>query len=161
MEPERPLIERLHGLRLPPPPAEPLWPLDWQSSLLAVAVGIGIGLLVLTLARWLRRRRPTGLAAACRSIAALPEGARLPAYARLLREAAGSGSASPAVRRLSGSEWLAWLDAQTGRTFFRDGAGKAFGDALYRPGATADWAALERTLPEVLASLARGRHAGA
>jgi hypothetical protein len=158
LPPDSPLALRLNGLRLPPPVAEGGWPFGAGEAVFAVGLGAAaLLLLVLAAAAW-RARRRRFYAGLVRSAVQAPEpGQRLAGLAALLRRVALTRADAAGGQRLSGEEWLAWLDQRTGSHFFREGPGRVFGDGLYRPAAEVDWAALGRELPRLLAGLQGGR----
>ncbi len=141
-------LEMMHPMREPPQPAS-LAPFG-----LTLALGCAAGLVLLALAVAARRRRAglreaalTGLART-RGLAA-PE--RLAAQAallrRLVRQVAGDDAA-----RLQGAAWLATLDRLLATRVFTEGAGVAYGHALY--GARVpDVDALDRELAELFGKL--------
>jgi hypothetical protein len=120
-------LEMMHPMREPPQPA------SLAPFALTLAVGCAAGLALLALAILARHRR-AGLrdaaAAALARTRALRSGDRLAAQAallrRLVRQIAGEDAA-----RLHGAAWLAELDRVFATRFFTQGAGVAYGDALY------------------------------
>ncbi len=146
----------LRGLHVPPPPGGAA-----GGLLIAVALGLGAAVLLRLLGiAW--RMRPSLRRQALASLAAtrgLPEPARRVAQARLLR-ALMSRLAGPVAAGERGERWLARLDAVFASGFFRDGAGRAFGEALYRPEATGDPEHLDRELATLFARLPGNRLPG-
>lgn len=120
-------LEMMHPMREPPQPA------SLAPFALTLAVGCAAGLLLLALAILARHRR-AGLrdaaAAALARTRTLDPGDRLAAQAallrRLVRQIAGEDAA-----RLQGAAWLAELDRVFATTSFTQGAGVAYGEALY------------------------------
>jgi hypothetical protein len=121
------VLDRLRPLR--PPPSD-------GSAEIVVMTLAGALLAAAILFAWRRlrdRRRPLrrgALAALARS-RALPASDRLVAQAQLLREVAGAIDQD--ARALRGDAWLARLDALFSTRLFSEGAGRAYGEALYRP----------------------------
>lgn len=111
------------------------------------AAGIATALHFLARRRPLRRAALTALAAS--RVLTAPE--RLAAQARMLRHVAGALDRSAAS--LHGDEWLARLDAIFATRLFTEGAGRAFGDALYRPLEDDPAAMLDGELARLLARL--------
>lgn len=156
--PDAPLALRLNGLRLPPPAAEGGWPFGAGQAVSALALGASaLLLLVLAAAAWRARRRRYYAGLVRRAVQAPEPGQKLAGLAALLRRVALTRPDAAGGQRLSGEDWLAWLDQRTGSRFFREGPGRVFGDGLYRPATEADWAALGRELPRLLAGLQGGR----
>ena len=120
-------LETMHPMREPPLPAS-LAPFG-----VTLALGCAAGLVLLALALAARRRR-TGLRmaalAALARTRALAGPERLAAQAallrRLVRQIAGEDAA-----RLQGAAWLEELDRVFAVRFFTQGAGAAYGEALY------------------------------
>ena len=77
---------------------------------------------------------------------------RLAAQAQLLRRLVRALSGDSAARAQDGA-WLGVLDRTFSTTFFTSGAGRVFGDGLYRPGADADVEALDHSLSSLIAAL--------
>jgi hypothetical protein len=156
--PDAPLAMRLNGLRLPPPIAEGGWPLGMEHTLVALGLGAAAALLLAGgILAWRSRRRRFYGALVGEAVQAPDPGRKLAALATLLRRVTLTRPDGAAGVRLSGEAWLAWLDERTGSTFFREGPGRVFGEGLYRPAAEADWTALGRELPRLLAGLQGGR----
>jgi hypothetical protein len=138
-------------LRPPHPP-----PPDATTEILLMAFAGGVLAIVVVSAislfrarRHPLRRRALATLAATR---ALPDAERIAAQARLLRDVARACDAGAA--ELFGDPWLTRLDALFATCFFTRGAGRAFGEALYRPG-DAPAAALDAGLARLLAGLKR------
>ncbi|MFO1151774.1 MAG: DUF4381 domain-containing protein [Alsobacter sp.] len=158
LPPGAPLAMRLNGLRLPPPLHEGVLGIDLEGMLLALGAGAVLALvLAAAVLAWRTRRRRFYAGLVREAAQAEDPGQRLAGLAALLRRVSLTRPDGPGGSRLSGEPWLAWLDERTGSTFFREGAGRIFGDALYRPAADADWAVLGRELPRLLAGLQGGR----
>ena len=141
-------LEMMHPMREPPQPAS-LAPFG-----LTLALGCAAGLILLALAVAARRRRAglreAALAALARTRAlAAPE--RLAAQAallrRLVRQVAGDEAA-----RAQGANWLAELDRAFATRVFTEGAGVAYGDALYGT-SVPDVDALDRELAGMIGKL--------
>jgi len=143
------LLARLRPLRSPPTDgtAEAL-----TMALIGALVGAGVAFGILFA---LRRRRPVRRAAlaALEAARVLPGPERLVAQARLLRETAAK--LDPAAAALSGEAWLARLDALLSTQLFSAGAGRACGDALYRPRGDDPSQMLDRELQRLFEKLPR------
>lgn len=149
------LLQTLHPMREPPPPA-PVMP-----YLAALALGAGVAALAFFALSRARRqsralRRSTEAALAASRRLQPPE--RLAAQAQLLRRfvLAARGGADA---RLDGAAWLAALDRTFATTFFTQGDGRVFGDALYRRGSDSGVDALDIALSRMVrrARVARAR----
>ncbi|MGD8417240.1 MAG: DUF4381 domain-containing protein [Pseudomonadales bacterium] len=134
MQPD--LLQQLRDIHLP---AEPLWwppaPGWWLLGLLALA---GIAYLGVLAHRALQRRRP--IRAARRYYASL-----YAAYQRgelddrdyldganeLLKRLYVHGLQEDAARRANDVDWLAFLDARSGGTSFREGVGRQLGNQRF------------------------------
>lgn len=139
------LLAQLRPVRLPPE----LQVFAWADVFAASALGILAALALLAVLRLATRRRETPLAAARRELAALRD---LPAEDRLFRQAVLldrlAAQRSKASRRR----------ARTGDALKR--ARAVIGDALYRPGGTADPDAVDRAILDLAGALRRsGREA--
>jgi hypothetical protein len=138
-------------LRPPHPP-----PPDATTEILLMAfAGAALAVVAaLAISAWRARRRPLRRRALAELAAtrALPDAERVAAQARLLRDVARACDEGAA--KLFGDPWLTRLDALFATRFFTRGAGRAFGDALYRPG-DAPAAALDAGLSRLLAGLKR------
>lgn len=140
------LLQTLHPMREPPPPA-PVAP-----YLAALAVGIaGAAVLLLLLRRARRQRRALRLAAETALAASrrLSPPERLAAQAQLLRGLVRAQLGDTAAR-LQGAAWLGTLDRLFGTTFFTQGEGRAYGDALYRRGSDGVAEALDGALARLI-----------
>jgi hypothetical protein len=150
------------------PPADALeglrdihWPAIAATSPvsdLATAALVGFALAACAFAAWtlLRRGRRPARRAAHAALAGsrrLAAEERLSAQAALLRRAASAVAGAPAKER--GEAWLARLDDLFATTFFTQGDGAVFGDALYTPAPAAPVEAIDRTLQTLLAGLKR------
>jgi hypothetical protein len=141
--------DALNGLRSIHPPAE----FGAAPSISAAALAGCV--CALALLAWLRVRplrwRPVrrsaldGLALS----RSLEPSERLAAQAALLRRVVGAIEGE-APARLRDRDWLACLDRVFSTGFFSGGAGRAFGEALYRPPAGCDIAALDCELEQLL-----------
>lgn len=148
------VLEMMHPMREPPQPA------SLAPVLFTLVVGIAVALLALALLLRARRRRADLREAARAALArtrGLDDAERLAGQAallrRLVRRLAGEDAA-----RLQGAAWLGALDRAFATRFFTQGAGAAFGDALY--GARVpDVAALDGELAALFGKLrARPQH---
>ena len=139
-------LDTLRDIRLPPPPAG--LP-DWVLLALAAFAFLSAVLLVLAL---LRRFRPDRRALFQRIDEALrlPDDAAVAQLAHVLRDEA-LHSAGPAAAQLTGDAWLGWLDRRYATRFFSEGAGQAFGDALYGRSTDTDAGRLAAGVRRVLA----------
>lgn len=141
------VLDRLRPLR--PPPS------DGTIDILVMAfAGCVVAAALVMAFHLLRDRRRPLRRAALGSLAAsrtLPPPDRLAAQAQLLREVAGA--LDPHARAMRGDAWLARLDAIFSTTFFREGPGRAFGDALYQPLADIPAEALDGALARLLERL--------
>lgn len=143
------VLDRLRPLR--PPPSD-----GTTDILVMILAGCLVGMMMVMTFRSLRAGRRPLRGAALASLAAsraLPSPDRLAAQAQLLRDVAST--ADPAARALRGDEWLARLDALFSTTFFSEGPGRTFGDALYRPDANAPAETLDDELARLLGRLER------
>jgi len=141
------ILDRLRPPRPPPPDAT-------ADILVMTLVGCVVGVAVVMAFRLLRGRRRPLRRAALASLAVsrtLSPPDRLAAQAQLLRDIAGA--LDPSARLLHGDEWLVRLDLLFSTKFFTDGAGQAFGDALYRPRAETPAEALDEELAHLLGRL--------
>lgn len=147
------LLETMHPMREPPPPA-PIAPYLVMLGLGCAAAG------VLLFVAWQMRRRRMALRASAEAALAASRGLapadRLAAQAHLLRRLARRLDGDAAARA-SGDDWLQRLDRIFDTRFFTDGAGAIFGDKLYRQPAGVDVDALDRSLSGLIAQLRRPR----
>ncbi len=142
-------LAQLKNIHLPPPvswwPPAPGW---WLAALLAAAL-LGLAF------RWLWRRwaanryRRLALAALTRLEARRRAGHEpslplLREVAALLRRVAIARYGRPTVARLTGDQWLAFLDRTGNTDQFSTGPGRALGTMLYRPELEADTEAVCR-----------------
>ena len=138
------LLLSLHDIE---PPPEPAW---W---VLPPPVWWGLGLLLLSISLWrlLRRRRERnrlsdGLRAELERIAQHHVPGAGDALARelsvWLKRTALLAFPGEGLEKMHGAEWLEFLDRSSGLDAFRHGAGKVFGDDVYRREVHADGAAL-------------------
>ena len=142
-----PTLDSLRPMREPPAP-ESLAP-----YLIMAVVGIVVAVLIVWSARALLARRQRVRRAAAAELAlsrALPPPERLAAQAALLRRLVRTTAGDEA--RDSGAPWLARLDQTFATSFFSQGDGRAFGDALYRRD-NADVEALDRSLETFIATV--------
>ena len=149
------LLQSLHPMREPPPPS-PVAPF-------LLTLGVGVAVAAIGFVAWRRARlRRAGLRrSAAQALAAsrgLAPAERLAAQAHLLRRLvrARLGETAAAAQ---GEGWLAALDRAFATTFFTDGAGRAYADALYRRGGAGDVEALDRSLVGLIAHLGSGQAA--
>lgn len=120
-------LSELRDLHLPPAPdGASILPLVIPAGLLLLLALGGVMLLMQLRKGWLREVE-RGLCELGRE----PPGTALPRAAQLLRRAA-LAKHGPEAAKLTGEAWLAALDRLFGTDFFRGGAGRVFGDALYR-----------------------------
>lgn len=143
------LLETLHPMREPPPPA-PVLP-----TLAMAALGFALALTAIVLAWQARRRHAVlrrGAMAALEATRRLAPGERLTAQAQLLRRLARrlGGEAAASAQ---GRAWLETLDRLFSTRFFTEGAGRAYGEALYRPAGALDVDALDAALAGLLAKM--------
>ncbi|MGO9674386.1 MAG: DUF4381 family protein [Methylocella sp.] len=112
-------------------------------------------ILTFTLGPWLARRRALRREALENLAAtrALPAPDRLAAQAAILRRLVRSVNGAAARER--GDAWLDSLDLTFSTRFFSKEQGEAFGDALYRPVADLDVAALDAALERLFARIER------
>ena len=147
-------LQMMHPMREPPQPA------SLAPVALTLALGCAAGLVVLALAIAARRRR-AGLREA--AVAALvrtrgmapPE--RLAAQATLLRQLVRRVAGEDAAKA-QGAAWLAILDRAFATRFFTQGAGTAYGDALYAK-TVPDVDGLDDELAGMIGKLGGQRHA--
>ena len=143
------VLDRLRPLRAPPD--------DGASAILLMGLlgAVAAMLLAVSLRRLFARHRPLRRAAldALAASRVLPGPERLAAQARILRDVARAHDDDAAA--LQGAAWLARLDALFDTRLFSDGAGQAFGEALYRPCDDAPVETLDRELARLFARLAR------
>jgi hypothetical protein len=132
MTSDAPLIERLHGLRLPPPIA-----VDAPDPWLILGVGV-MTLAVATIfvfIAWHALRLPMHRREARTLIAAadaLEPSSQLTVFAQVLRRIALAEQAPHEILIATDARWLAWLDAHFSTDYFVRGEGRIFGDALYQ-----------------------------
>ena len=143
------LLETMHPMREPPAP-EAITP-----YLILVSLGC-IAALALLFAAWRVRHRGAALRAAAEaSLAASRRLApldRLAAQANLLRRLV-RGLGGDEAARAQGGAWLERLDHVFETSFFTQGAGAAYGEALYRRPRDLDVDALDRALLGFIARL--------
>lgn len=122
-------LSELRDLHLPPTPGgASILPLVISAGLfLLLAFGV-VALLMRLRKGWLRE-----VECGLRDLGREPPGSALLGAARLLRRAA-LARLGPDAAKLTGDAWLAALDRLFGTDFFGKGAGRVFGDALYRGG---------------------------
>ena len=140
-----PLVSRLHGMRLPEPPAP-----DYAGLALAILTVLVVTGILAAGVVWFRQRLPAShheaLALLERAATIVQPAERLTQYATILRRLVLIRS-DPKAAASHGVEWLTLLDFHFKTEFFRTGAGHAFGDALYMPDVSVNWADLSLTLP--------------
>lgn len=143
------LLSSLRPFREPPPPASIL------PHLTMLLVGLVLGALVALLVRHYRAaRRPIRRAALAALVATrgLEETDRVAAQAMLLRRlAARLGEPT----RQQGEAWLHTLDTTFSTRFFSAGEGRAYGEALYRPGPAPEVERLDAALTGLIDRLSR------
>ncbi len=147
------LLQSLHPMREPPPPS-PVAPF-----LLMLGLGVALAAAGVLVWRQARRRRVGVRRSAETALAAtrtLDPAERLAAQASLLRRLVRARSGEAAARR-QGSGWLAALDGTFSTTFFTEGDGRAYADALYRREGARDVEALDRSLAELIGRLGAQR----
>ncbi|WP_158810067.1 DUF4381 domain-containing protein [Beijerinckia sp. L45] len=140
-------LDSLRPLREPPAP-ESLAP-----YLVMIVVGIVLAVLIVWLARMIRANRQRVRRAAAAELVlsrALPPPERLAAQAVLLRRLVRTTAAEEP--REHGAPWLARLDQTFATSFFSQGDGRAYGDALYGRH-DADIEALDRSLETLIAKV--------
>jgi hypothetical protein len=144
--------DALNGLRAIHAPA------NFSEAPVIAAAALAGCLCALALMAWLRVR-PLRWRAVRRSALAglalsrsLDPGERLAAQAALLRRVVRA-TEGEAPGRLRDGDWLACLDRVFSTSFFTSGAGRAFGEALYRPSSDHDVAALDHALKKFLARI--------
>jgi hypothetical protein len=144
-----PTLEGLRDIHWPAAAPSPLS--DFATAALAgFALAACVFLAWTVLRRSRRPARRAALAALAASRALAPD-ERLAAQATLLRRAVSVVAGAPAKER--GEDWLRRLDAAFATTFFTQGEGAVFGDALYTPAPAAPIDAIDRTLADLLAGL--------
>ncbi len=143
-------LAALHDIHLPAPvgwwPPAPGW---WLLAFITLT-GLGMTGYLLWRYYWHHRYRRAALRElrALRNAAGFGERRWLIALAALVRRVAIESCGRGRIAELSGESWLRFLD-QSGRTTeFSNGAGRALGDDLYRPCATADPDALLTVIGE-------------
>ncbi len=147
------MLEMMHPMREPPQPA------SLAPFALTLAVGCGAALVLLALyLRALHRRRDLRRAAEVElaRTRALAPAERLAAQASLLRRLVRRVAGEAEARR-QGTTWLESLDRVFATRFFTQGAGAAYGDALYARRAV-DVDALDAALSGMFAKLGSTQH---
>lgn len=146
-----PDLSALRGLHLPTGGGGAVNP----EMVAAIALGFALALLVGGL-RLLRARRGASVRrAALRELALasrLEPEARRVAQARLLRRVVRTLRGEEAARA-RGPAWAETLDATFGTDFFRNGAGRAFADDLYRRPGSGDPAGIDAGLTRLVAKI--------
>ena len=142
------LLQTMRPMREPPSPT-PIMPfLDMLAIGIMTAAVVFAIIVALKRSRYGLRRSAEEALAASRN---LMPAERLAAQARLLRRLVRVQSGDAAARA-EGGAWLGILDRAFATTFFTAGAGRAFGDALYRRGSETEVEALDRALSGFIAS---------
>lgn len=122
-------LSSLRDVRLPAPPdGAPLLPFVGIAFILLLLALGGILLLVRRRNGWIREAEQ-----ALGDLGSAPPDIALSTAAGLLRRIALARIGADGSK-LRGEPWLEALDRLFGTDFFRHGAGRVFGDALYRPG---------------------------
>jgi hypothetical protein len=154
-------LAALRDIHVPPPPG--WWPPAggwWLLLVLILAV-----IVWRTWRRWTRFRLHRELVDLLDQLALAdgrqPEQQRLIRLSRLLRQIALRRFPHAQVASLTGTDWLAFLDASGGGSGFRTGPGRVLADGPYQrqPTDEVDWPALVRLVRAWLASSGAGRHA--
>ena len=143
------LLETMHPMREPPAP-DAIMP-----YLALLAVGCAAALVILLVVWGLRHRRAALRASAEGALAdsrGLGPTDRLAAQASLLRRLVRTLVGDEAARA-RGDAWLQRLDKVFETSFFTQGAGVAFGEALYRQNRDLDVDALDRALLGLIAKV--------
>lgn len=137
-------LSQLRDIHVPPPPAvEPVWDL-YLAGLLAL---VAIALLLFALIRRKRHWRKEALEALSSIDTHEPTKARSE-LAGVLRRVAIQVS-DQTVKDLSGENYLRQLDAVFNTSYFGDGPGRVFGNALYQPiQADTNWSAIQKELTQ-------------
>ena len=145
------VLEMMHPMREPPQPA------SLAPFAITFAIGCAAALALLALVFFARRRRSdlrrAAVATLARTRGLVPE-ERLAAQASLLRRLVRR-LAGEAEAKTQGADWLATLDGTFETRFFTQGAGAAYGDALYGP-RVPDVDALDAALTAMFAKLGGG-----
>ena len=147
------LLQTMHPMREPPPPA----PIVPYLVMLAVGIlGAALAFVVIRQAGHARAGLRRSAEAALAGSRQLLPAERLAAQARLLRRIVRTVAGDGAARAQDGA-WLGVLDRTFATTFFASGDGRVYGDALYRRGAEADVEALDQALSGFIAALRPSR----
>ena len=146
-----PLLESLHPFRQPPV-FEAITPVVVMMilGLLTGALCAGVAMLVMRRLRRVRRAAQIELALS-RELSPVE---RLAAQALLLRRLVKTTTIEDGARAC-GDVWLERLDRTFATTYFSQGEGRAFGNALYSPETRPDVEALDRTLSGFIAKVKR------